>query len=137
AQAILRELSAVPGVVAAECAGSARRRRETVGDLDLLVASSDPEPALRLVTRRRDVADVVAQGPTKVTVRLKNGLQVDVRAVEPRSFGAALHYFTGSKAHNIEIRTRAVRMGLKLNECGVFDRDDHWLCGTTEEEVFR
>jgi DNA polymerase (family 10) len=137
AEAILARLRAVRGVVAAEAAGSVRRRRETVGDLDLLVSSRDPDPTRRALEALPEAAQVMAEGPTKTTIRLKGGLQVDVRVVPPESFGAALHYFTGSKAHNIALRTRAVRMGLKLNEYGVFDREDHLLGGAVEQDVFR
>jgi DNA polymerase (family X) len=137
ADAILARLRAVPRVVAAEAAGSVRRRRETVGDLDLLVATDDAEPVMRLVARLPEAAKTLAEGPTKTTIRLKSGLQVDVRVVRPESFGAALHYFTGSKNHNIALRTRAVRLGLKINEYGVFDREDHRLGGAREEDVFR
>ena len=137
AERFLGILRSVPEVVAAEAAGSVRRRRETVGDLDLLVATLDPDPAVRAFTKAGDVATVLAQGPTRCTVRLRGGLQVDLRVVSPSSFGAALHYFTGSKTHNITLRTRAVRLGLKLNEYGVFDRRGRRLGGEREEEVFR
>ncbi len=137
AESLLARLRAVPGVTQAEAAGSLRRRRETVGDVDLLVATSDPEAAIRALGRAPEVATVIAVGPTKSTVRLGNGLQIDLRAVGPESFGAALHYFTGSKAHNIAIRTRAMRMGLKLSEYGVFDRHGRRIGGAREEEVFR
>lgn len=137
AERFLDILRSVPGVVAAEAAGSVRRRRETVGDLDLLVATLDPDPVVRAFTKARDVATVLAKGPTRCTVRLKGGLQIDLRVVSPSSFGAALHYFTGSKTHNIALRTRAVRLGLKLNEYGVFDRRGRRLGGAREEDVFR
>jgi DNA polymerase (family 10) len=137
ADALLERLRAVPGVRAAEAAGSLRRRKETVGDVDLLVASCDPRPVVRALGRAPDVARVLAAGPTKSTVRLKSGLQVDLRVVRPESYGAALHYFTGSKAHNIALRTRAMRMGLKVSEYGVFDRRGKRRGGASEEDVFR
>ncbi len=137
AQGLLTELRRVPGVAAAEAAGSLRRRRETVGDVDLLVAATDAEAIARRVRQLPGVAGVVAEGPTKTSLRLGSGLQVDVRVVPPEAFGAALHYFTGSKEHNIALRTRAVRRGIKLNEYGVFDREDHRLGGLHEEDVFR
>jgi DNA polymerase (family 10) len=137
AESFLQVLRSMRGVVAAEAAGSVRRRQETVGDVDLLVATSDPDPVVRAFTKARDVGTVVAEGPTRCTVRLKGGLQVDLRIVAPESFGSALHYFTGSKTHNIALRTRAMRLGLKLNEYGVFDRQGHRLGGEREEEVFR
>jgi DNA polymerase (family 10) len=137
AESLLARLRSVPGVSAAEAAGSLRRRRETVGDLDLLVASTDPEAAIRAFGRAPEVARVLSGGPTKSTARLRGGLQVDLRVVAPGSYGAALHYFTGSKTHNIAIRTRAVRMGLKLSEYGIFDRRGRRVGGAREEEVFR
>jgi DNA polymerase (family X) len=128
---------ALPGVTRAMVAGSARRRRETVGDLDLLVASTEPTRVMRLVPELPGVATVLAQGPKKTSVRLRMGLQVDVRVVPPDTFGAALHYFTGSKAHNVALRTRAVRRGLKVSEYGVFDASGHRVGGAREEDVFR
>jgi DNA polymerase (family 10) len=137
ADALLAHLREVPGVVRAEAAGSLRRRRETVGDIDLLVAASDPGPVVRTFTRLSGVSSVLAEGPTKASVRLRAGIQADLRVLPPESFGAALHYFTGSKAHNVAVRTRAVKRGLKLSEYGVFDRAGRRLGGATEEEVFR
>ena len=137
AEAMLARLRRVPGVVQAEVAGSVRRRRETAGDLDLLVAASDAAPVVRAFTELTDVAQVLAEGPTKASVRLRAGIQSDLRVLPPESFGAALHYFTGSKAHNIALRTRAVKLGVKLSEYGVFDRAGRRLGGATEEEVFR
>ena len=137
AEAMLERLRAVPGVVRAEAAGSLRRRRETVGDIDLLVAAKDAGPVVRAFTQLAGVSSVLAEGPTKASVRLRAGIQADLRVLPPESFGAALHYFTGSKSHNIAIRTRAVKRGLKLSEYGIFDRADRRLGGATEEEVFR
>jgi len=101
-------LRKVRGVERVEIAGSLRRRKETIGDIDLLAASRDPQPVLREFANAPDVAQVIASGPTKCSVRLKLGLQADLRVVEPQAFGAALHYFTGSKTHNIAVRWRAV-----------------------------
>lgn len=137
AESIVARLSKVPGVKRMETAGSLRRRRETVGDLDLLIASTRPDAAIKAFVELPEVAEVLAKGPTRSTVRLKGGLHVDLRVLRPSSFGAALHYFTGSKSHNIAVRTRAVRMGLKLSEYGVFDRKGHRLSGLREEDVFR
>jgi DNA polymerase (family 10) len=137
ADAMLARLRRVPGALRAEAAGSLRRRRETVGDIDLLVAASDADPVLQAFTHLAEVAEVLARGPTKASVRLRAGIQADLRVLPPESFGAALHYFTGSKAHNIELRTRAVKMGLKISEYGVFDRQGRRLGGAEEEDVFR
>lgn len=137
AEAMLDRLREVPGVLRAEVAGSLRRRKETVGDIDLLVAAADAGPVVRAFTQLSGVAAVLAEGPTKASVRLRAGIQADLRVLPPESFGAALHYFTGSKSHNIALRTRAVRLGLKISEYGVFDRGGRRLGGATEEEVFR
>lgn len=137
AEGMLDQLRRLPGVERVEAAGSLRRRVETVGDLDLLVSARDAEPVMRAVPHLRGVASSVAEGPSKTSVRLSSGMQVDVRVVPPQSYGAALYYFTGSKGHNIAVRTRAVRLGLKINEYGVFDRKDRMIAGATEEEMFR
>jgi DNA polymerase (family 10) len=136
AESICAKLRKVPGVVSAEAAGSVRRRKETVGDLDVLVAAANPAAPMRAFCDLDEVATVLAKGPTKATVRLRIGLQVDLRVLPPEAFGAALHYFTGSKAHNIAIRTRAVHLGIKLSEYGVFDRAGRRLSGAREEDVF-
>jgi DNA polymerase (family 10) len=136
AESICAKLRKVPGVRRAEAAGSVRRRRETVGDLDVLVAAREPAAAMRAFCEMAEVAAVVARGPTKATVRLRVGLQVDLRVLPPESFGAALHYFTGSKEHNIALRTRAVHRGIKLSEYGVFDREGRRRSGEREEDVF-
>ncbi|HEY6107004.1 MAG TPA: PHP domain-containing protein, partial [Anaeromyxobacteraceae bacterium] len=137
AEAMLARLRAVPGVERAEAAGSLRRRKETVGDLDLLVGAADAGPVMRTFAGLPEVASLLAEGPTRSSARLRGGLRADLRVVPPGSFGAALHYFTGSKSHNIALRTRAVRMGLKVSEYGVFDRRGRRLGGASEEEVFR
>jgi len=117
-------------------AGSLRRGRETVGDLDLLAISDQPEAASSAFVSLPEVEEVLAQGPKKSSVRLSGGLQVDMRIVPAESFGAALQYFTGSKAHNIRLRERAVARGWKLNEYGLFDREGKRLAGETEEGIF-
>ena len=136
AEPLLRALRDTPGVHEAAVAGSFRRRRETVGDLDIVVAARDGPAAMRRFVSYEDVADVVASGPTKATVRLRNGLQVDLRVVEQPSYGAALLYFTGSKAHNIALRARAIRGGLKLSEYGLF-KGRRRVAGRSEQEVYR
>ena len=133
----LTTLRSLPGVVRAEIAGSLRRARETVGDLDLLVASDDPDAMCREFARLPQVSEVIAQGGTKTSIRVRSGMQVDLRAVKPDSFGAAWQYFTGSQAHNVQLRGRAERMGkLKINEYGVFREDGTRIAGETEEEVY-
>jgi len=118
-----------------EVAGSFRRRRETVGDLDVLVQAARRDRAAEAILGYPAVEDVLARGKEKVSVRLAGGLQVDFRFVRPEAMGAALMYFTGSKAHNIQMRRRAQARGLKLNEYGLF-RGRRRLAGRTEEEVF-
>ena len=130
--ALLRE---VDGVDQAAIAGSYRRRKETVGDLDILVACADAAPVMRRFVAYDDVTRVLSQGDTRASVILKGGLQVDLRAVQPESFGAALHYFTGSQAHNIRVRQLGQERGLKVNEYGVF-QGEHRVAGQTEAEVF-
>lgn len=135
ARAVLSHVRVVPGIVALEAAGSLRRRRETVGDLDVLAATDDPESVVERFIGFPDVGEVLAHGETKASVRLRGGPQVDLRVVKPEEFGAALHYFTGSKAHNVEMRKLAQAKKLKLNEYGLF-RGDRRVAGRTEEEVF-
>ena len=137
ADSFLTTLRSHRGVVRAEIAGSLRRARETVGDLDLLVASDDPDAMCREFARLPQVNDVIAQGDTKTSIRVRSGMQVDLRAVKPDSFGAAWQYFTGSQAHNVQLRGRALQMGkLKINEYGVFREDGTRIAGETEEEVY-
>jgi len=135
ADALLSFLKQGPGVVQAQAAGSLRRCRDTVGDLDLLVTASNGAAVCRYFTSYPDVRDVLQEGDTKASVVLKSGLQVDLRVVPQESYGAALMYFTGSKAHNIRMRNRAIDHGLKLNEYGLF-KGSRAVAGATEEEVY-
>jgi len=116
-------------------AGSYRRRRETVGDLDVLVTAADGVAVGDKLVRYENVAEVLAHGPTRTAVRLRSGLQVDIRAVPEESYGAALLYFTGSKAHNIALRGLAAARDWKLNEYGLF-AGKRRIAGATEEEVY-
>jgi len=137
ADSFLATLRSLPGVVRAEIAGSVRRARETVRDLDLLVASHDPEATGREFIRLPQVNEVISQAPATATIRVRSGMQVDLRAVKPESFGAAWLYTTGSQAHNLQLRARAERLGkLKINEYGVFKEDDTRIAGETEESVY-
>ena len=133
---LLRHLRQSDGVLQAEVAGSYRRRRETVGDLDIVVAAEPSRPVMQRFISYEDVVEVVEQGATRSTVRLRNGLQVDLRVVPEASYGAALCYFTGSKAHNIALRQIAIDHGLKLNEYGLF-KGTRRLAGRTEEELYQ
>jgi DNA polymerase (family 10) len=135
AQRLEAALAAVPGVVHAAVAGSVRRRRDTIGDVDVIVATREPERAVEAFASLPDVQSVSARGPTKTTVRLSNGMDADLRVLEPDAYGAALMYFTGSKAHNVKLRKLAQKQGLKLNEYGLF-RGARRVAGRTEKEVF-
>ncbi|HTP94621.1 MAG TPA: DNA polymerase/3'-5' exonuclease PolX [Burkholderiales bacterium] len=135
AEALQAALAGVPGVSRVTVAGSYRRMRETVGDLDLLVCAAASGPALDRLCAYDEVAEVLARGETRASVRLKSGLQVDLRIVAPESCGAALQYFTGSKAHGIALRRIAQERGLKLNEYGLF-RGGERIAGETEESVY-
>jgi len=135
AEPLLQYLKAIPAVEEGVIAGSYRRRKETVGDLDILVTCRKAEPAMDRFLAYDEVEEVVSKGKTRSTVLLRSGLQVDLRVVPEESYGAALHYFTGSKAHNIAIRTMAVKRGLKLNEYGVF-KGRKRVAGRTEREIF-
>ena len=129
-------LQAIRGVAQVTVAGSFRRMRETVGDLDILVTTAEPDAVMQHFTAYDEVAEVLSAGSTRGSVVLKCGLQVDLRVVSETSYGAALHYFTGSKAHNIAIRRIAQKLGLKVNEYGVF-RGEARIAGETEESVYR
>lgn len=134
---IVEALSALQSAERVELAGSCRRGRETIGDLDVLVAARQSQEVMDHFVALPQVAEVMLRGDTKCSVRLVSGLQVDLRVITPESFGAALHYFTGSKHHNIAVRDRAKRAGLRVSEYGVFREDsDERVCGADEEEVF-
>jgi len=122
AENIISLLKKVPAVHTISIAGSLRRRRETIGDIDILVASDKPAKVMDAFTTLHQVNQILAKGSTRSSVRIEGGRQVDIRVVETDSFGAALHYFTGSKAHNIRIRELGIKKGLKINEYGVFKR---------------
>lgn len=136
---IAREIEArlrkVPGVKEVAIAGSLRRRKETIGDCDLLVVSKHPERVMKEFVSLPEVTAIHAQGPTKSSVRLSIGVDADLRVVPEESFGAALQYFTGSKDHGVACRRIAMEKGLKLNEYGVF-RGKRRLAGASETEVY-
>jgi len=132
---LLEHLRRHKGVKDVTVAGSFRRRRETVGDLDILVTAKKGADVIDHFVKYDEVAEVISKGTTRSTVHLRSGLSVDLRVVPQVSYGAALHYFTGSKAHNIAVRTRGVKKGYKINEYGVF-RKDKRIAGRTEEEVY-
>ena len=135
ARAIVEYLKAGGGIDEIDVAGSFRRRKETIGDLDIVVTSSTPAAVIERFGKFGEVTNVAAQGDTRATVRLSSGLQVDLRVVEPSCFGAAMQYFTGSQAHNIELRKIAQNKKLKLNEYGVF-RGTKCISGRSERDVY-
>ena len=137
AEELARALERLPEVERLGLAGSVRRRRDTVRDIDILVTSSSPASVMDAFAGLPQIAAVLERGGTKLAARHREGLQIDLRVVEPEAFGAALVYFTGSKQHNIRIRERAVRKGLKISEYGVFsDATGGRVAGATEEEVY-
>ncbi len=137
---VLAHMHLLDGIRQIEPAGSYRRRCETIGDLDFLVEAHDAAKAMDHFGCFPVIAEVIARGETKMSVRLSSGMQMDLRVVPPQSFGAALQYFTGSKAHNVELRGRAKQRGLKINEWGVYrvqpDGSEDYLAGRTEAEVY-
>lgn len=135
AEEIVARLRGLRSVHQISVAGSLRRMKDTIGDIDILATSSDPEQAMHTFVRMPEVSQVLSHGTTRSSVILRAGIQADLRVVEPAAFGAALQYFTGSKEHNIKLRERAIRMGLKINEYGVF-RGERRIAGSTEEEVY-
>ena len=135
-ESLLDFLKKVPGVIDVVAAGSYRRCRETVGDLDILVTAGKTSPVMKRFREYDEVTDVLSSGGTRSSVILRSGLQVDVRLVTQSSFGAALQYFTGSKDHNIAVRRLGQQHGLKINEYGVF-RSEKQVAGKTEESVYK
>ena len=142
---LAEQLKRLPQVKQVQPAGSLRRGKETIGDVDLVVAA-DPKDAHAITSaflKLEPVAQVLGQGPTKASMRTKEGVQVDLRVVDPGVYGATLLYFTGSKEHNIKMRERAIKMGMKLNEYGLLkagaDENDKasWVAAKTEEDVYR
>lgn len=136
ADTLAAALRAHGGAERVEVAGSLRRMRETVKDVDILVTAADPGRVLDTLVALPSVAEVTGRGDTRASVRHQSGLAVDVRVVAPEAFGAALQYFTGSREHNVRLREMAVRRRLRLNEYGVFDAAGARVAGATEEEVY-
>lgn len=137
AEAIAAELRGLPGVQAAEPAGSLRRRRETVGDLDVLVAAADPAGVIEAFVGRADVGRILGQGPVKASVELVSGIRAQLWVHPPEHFGSALLYATGSKAHNVALREHALRLGFSLSEHGLKRLADGELLGfATEADLY-
>ncbi len=116
-------------------AGSLRRMKDTIGDIDILVSSREPDRVMDIFCR--DAYDVISRGDTKSSIRTAEGVQVDIRVVELEQYGSALLYLTGSKEHNIQLREIAVRMSLKLNEYGMFDKNDNNIASRTEHDIYK
>jgi DNA polymerase (family 10) len=135
ADEIVADLKQLSSVSQVSVAGSCRRRKETCGDLDILAISDDSAAAMDRLAAHPSVEKVLARGDTKQRVRLRTGIELDLRVVPEESYGAAMQYFTGSKEHNIVIRRRAIERGLKVNEYGVF-RGDEYVAGKSEEDVY-
>ena len=135
AEPLLERLRRVPGVTAAEIAGSFRRARESVGDIDMLARAEQASKVIDAFTSAPEAADVIESGATKAAIRLRNGMRVDLRVFDRESYGAGLHYFTGSKAHNIVVRKLGQAKGLKINEYGVW-KGERRVSGREEQDVF-
>jgi DNA polymerase (family 10) len=133
---ILQRLRSLDTVKNVQLAGSARRMKESIGDVDLLAASENPQKVMDFFTSMQEVAYIHTKGTTKSTVRLKSGINCDLRIVPEKSFGAALQYFTGSKQHNVVLRTIALHKGYKLNEYGLYNKRNHQIAGKTEESIY-
>ncbi len=137
AEDLKSRLKSVKGVIQIEIAGSLRRRKETIGDIDILVTSKNPARIFDYFAKMPEIERVLAKGSTKSSVLLKSGLQVDLRIVDNEIFGAALQYFTGSKEHNVAMRQIAIKKGLKLSEYGMFTvKGNKCIAGKTEEDVY-
>jgi len=136
ADSFLNVLKNIREVKKISLAGSLRRQKETVRDIDILLVSSRPKKVMDIFVAQPQVRDILAHGDTKASVRTKEDVQLDCRVVEEKSFGAALVYFTGSKNFNIKIRKLAIKKGLKVNEYGIFKKE-RFVCGRSEEEVFK
>lgn len=133
---ILQRLKSLDTVKNAQLAGSARRMKESIGDADFLASSDKSEKVMDFFTSMPEVAYIHTKGRTKSTVRLKSGINCDLRIVPEESFGATLQYFTGSKQHNVVLRTIALRKGYKLNEYGLYDKRNKQIAGRTEESIY-
>tara|TARA_B100000315_G_scaffold60479_1_gene54832 strand:+ start:40 stop:1749 length:1710 start_codon:yes stop_codon:yes gene_type:complete len=138
AEEIKNRLEKLKQVNKVEVAGSLRRKKETIGDIDILITSNNPAKVMDFFTGMDDVQDILAKGHTKSAVRLKEGIQADVRVIAEKNYGAALLYFTGSKQHNIALRKIAIKKGMKLSEYGLFNKKTNkMLVGKTEQECYK
>ena len=137
ADEIQNKLKDLKEVSRADVAGSIRRMKETIHDIDILVTSDNPMPVMNFFSKMPEVHRILAKGPTRASVMLRNGLQVDLRIVPDKSYGAALNYLTGSKDHNIKLRELAVKRGYKFNEYGLFNKKGSMIAGKTEADIYK
>ena len=138
AEKMVMQLKSLPEIDQIDIAGSLRRRKDTIGDIDILVSSNHPEKVMEQFTHLPEVKEVLAEGLTKSAILTQQNVHLDLRVVELDSFGAAMQYFTGSKAHNVRLREMAVKKGLKINEYGVFQaRNNKKIAGKEEQEIYR
>ncbi|MEM0448705.1 MAG: DNA polymerase/3'-5' exonuclease PolX [Methanomassiliicoccales archaeon] len=137
AERIREHITSTAGTRLVSLGGSLRRMKETIGDIDLLAATDQPDKVMDAFASFPEVEEVVERGPTKSVVRLKDGTQVDLRVVKEREFGAALQYFTGSKEHNVALRSLAIDKGMKLNEYGLFSKGGELVASEREEDIYR
>lgn len=133
---IKEELKKVSGVNQVEVAGSIRRKKETIGDMDFLITTKDPKKVIDFFVSLKEVEKIFGKGKTKASVRLKNGINADIRVLKPEEFGSALQYFTGNKSHNIKLRKIAIKKGYKLSEYGLF-RKEKRMAGKNEEDIYK
>ncbi len=137
AERVLAEIQRIPGILRTSVCGSLRRHKEVIRDVDILVSAKNGEAVLKKVAALPEVERILGQGETKASVLLKRGIQVDVRVLKDKEFPYALHYFTGSKEHNIAMRQRAIERGWKLSEYGLFDKNDKLIPCKEEDDIFR
>lgn len=133
---VLEEMKKHPKTIKVEVAGSIRRRKETVGDMDILLTSKDPKESMNHFTSLENISRVLGKGRTKATVEFDNSFQADLRIIDEKSWGAALQYFTGNKAHNIKVRKLASKKGYKLNEYGLFSKKGKLIASQTEDQIY-
>lgn len=137
AQSVLESIQKLPGVAKADLAGSIRRRQETIGDVDILVAAGNEKKVFDYVSELPQVVKVLGRGDTKLSVHLAQGIDIDIRVVKAQSYGAALQYFTGSKEHNVKVRQIAIEKGYKLNEYGLYKGKKNIAPGTDECDIYK
>jgi DNA polymerase (family 10) len=133
---IVKEIKKLKEVKEAIPAGSLRRKKETIGDIDIVIKTGNPEMVLKKFVKMKFVKEILGVGTEKATIIAKEGLQVDARVFTDKEFGAGLLYFTGDKGHNIWLRKLAIKKGLKLNEYGLFDKQGKRIAGKSEEEIY-